>query len=155
MKTGPVPRTFEEILQVLGDNTIIDPNTGCRLWQGHTAGEGYGVISWQGKQTYIHRLIAQQIYGVSPEVIRHTCDRPNCWEPTHLRDGSHADNVKDKVEKDRHCYGTKHYKSKVTEDIVREIRASPLKPPELVKKYGLSRGAIHCILNRTTWKHVQ
>ena len=45
---------------------------------GHTAGEGYGVISWQGKQVYIHRLVFQQIKGHLPEVVRHTCDIPNC-----------------------------------------------------------------------------
>lgn len=68
-----------------------------------TAGEGYGVICYQGKQIYIHRLIYEYVFGELPNIIRHSCDTPNCWNPDHLHDGTHADNVADKVESNDIC----------------------------------------------------
>lgn len=154
VKSGPVARTFDELLDVLDSKTIYAASTGCYLWQGHTAGEGYGVISFEGKQVYIHRIVYEKTFGVKPNVLRHSCDNPNCWFTGHLIDGSHADNVQDKVSKLRHGYGEKHYNSKMTEAIVREIRSSGLSLTELVKKYGFSKGAIYCVLTRATWRHV-
>ena len=47
---------WAEVLEKLWTQTIINTVTGCYEWLGHTAGEGYGVICWQGHQVYIHRL---------------------------------------------------------------------------------------------------
>lgn len=155
-KTGPEPRSFDQVVDILLANSLENTQTGCLLWQGRTigSGEGYGVICWQGKETYIHRLIFEQYHGFVTEVVRHSCDRSRCWNIDHLLGGTHGNNVQDKVDRDRHLYGNRHPSSKLTESIVREIRASPLSVKELTLKYNVSRGAIHCILKFETWKHV-
>jgi len=153
--TGPKPRTIEEIIEVLTAGSTHREETDCFLWQGRTSGLGYGSISYNGKSAYIHRLIYEYVFCEPAEVIRHTCDTPNCWNPDHLLNGSHADNVDDKVAKLRHRFGENHYKALLTEEQVRDIRASDLPPVELAKKYNVHRGAIHAVLKGDTWKHVK
>jgi hypothetical protein len=153
--TGPKPRTIEEIIEVLRLNSTYRPSTDCYLWQGRTIGEGYGSICYNGKGTYIHRLIYEYVFGEDALVVRHTCDTPNCWNPDHLQNGSHANNVEDKVAKLRHSFGVRRYNAKLDDEMVRKIRASQSTAPELAKEYGVHRAVIHDILKGKTWKHVQ
>lgn len=153
-KAGPLPRTIQEIYRVIVDNSIITDN--CKVWQGHTAA-GYGVISFEGRQVFIHRLIYERQNNISltgNDVIRHSCDNKRCWEPSHLFNGTHADNVADKVAKGRHCHGVTHYKSGLTEDNVRAIRSSTESYGVLSARYKISRGGISNIKHRVTWRHV-
>ena len=50
--------------------------------------------------------------------------------------------------------GEDHKLSKLTEDKVREIRASPLGSWRLAKQYGVSKKLILNIRHGRTWKHV-
>lgn len=154
--TGPKPRTIPEIIEVLRLNSTFDAVTECYLFHGRTAGDGYGTVSYQGKSVYIHRLVYKYVFGEDPEIVRHSCDTPNCWNPDHLNDGTHADNVYDKVIKMRHHFGEQHYKAKLTDDQVREIRAKAanMSPVMLALCYDVHRAVIHDILKRKTWKHV-
>src|SRR6267154_5593390 len=95
----------------------------CILWLGSASGKGYGVISWMGRQAYIHRLI-YHFHNPNEilDVIRHTCDTPNCWHIDHLRNGTTADNVADKIAKARHIFGTQSYNSHLTEKDIIAIR---------------------------------
>lgn len=68
-------RSQDELIQHLFDRSILNEDTGCILWQGCTAGKGYGVVGYQGRQQYVHRL-AYQFENPNEElnIIRHTCD---------------------------------------------------------------------------------
>lgn len=50
--------------------------------------------------------------------------------------------------------GERHPKAKLTETIVREIRASTDNASDLGKRYGVSATAIGDVLKRITWRHV-
>ena len=75
-----------------------------------------------GKQSYGHRYMYEKIYGkISSEVLRHTCDNKWCINPSHLIEGTHADNVKDRVDRDRSACGEYNGRSKLTNEAVVEI----------------------------------
>ncbi len=40
--------------------------------------------------------------------ILHTCDRPRCWNPEHLYQGTHQQNMDDMVQKNRSLKGERH-----------------------------------------------
>lgn len=98
----------------------------CWEWQAaKTKGPGsYGVFYFDRRLHTAHRVALFLDTGVFPEggVVRHTCDNPPCCNPAHLLVGTHADNVRDKVERGRHPRGEAHSSAKLTKDEMLQIR---------------------------------
>lgn len=64
----------------------------------------YGVTSYQGRQWLAHRLAWMFFHDVPPNpelLLLHSCDNPECVNPHHLREGTHADNIRDAIERGR------------------------------------------------------
>lgn len=89
---------------------------GCLLWTGCTAGRGYGVLSWCGKQSYAHRVVYEHAYGPIPNgtFVCHRCDNAACVNPEHLFLGAARDNSRDMVAKGRQARGTRNGQAKCT-----------------------------------------
>lgn len=68
----------------------------------------------------------------------HTCDRPWCCNPTHLWEGTHAENVADRNAKGRTAKGQRHGKAKLSDEQVRAIRRYPAGPAETGRAFGVS-----------------
>lgn len=151
--SGPKARTLEEAWKYLQKNSVVDGE--CLLYQlGRPIGIGYRRIRAGGYDWYVHHL-AFKMAGKKLDngpIRRHTCDHPNCINAEHIISGTHADNVQDKVERLRHSHGENHYRSRLTIEQVREIRASPLNYAQLSFKYNISRGAIHNIKSGRSWR---
>jgi hypothetical protein len=156
MKTGPIPMTKEQAVdRALAAATRLE--NGCLIRENKaTAGAGYKVIGCCGTQFYAHRLVYEvKVGAIYNGVVRHTCDTPACINPKHLISGSHADNVLDKVRKNRQGHGSKHYASILTDKDVVEIRS--IKPPRFTKwaaRFMMSTGAIKAAYYGYTWKHI-
>lgn len=79
---------------------IIDPETGCHIWQGATNNKGYGtkLDPATGKLALVHRLAYEEVYGPIPEglVIDHVkarrCRHKTCINPDHLEPVTVAEN---------------------------------------------------------------
>lgn len=134
----------------------------CWIWTGGKFASGYGVI-YAGKKTIKAHRMSWMIHNGSisdEQCVLHKCDNKLCVNPNHLFLGTAADNVLDMVNKDRHSKGINHGHAKVTEEIVREIRAryrwrDPTRNSyTLAQEYGIGQYAVMCILNRKTWNHV-
>ncbi|URY10891.1 hypothetical protein [Shigella phage ESh6] len=132
--------------------------TDCILHTGCTTKGGYGLVGYKGKTQLAHRVSYIKSKGEIPTgmVIMHTCDNPLCINPEHLVAGTQRDNRMDCVTKgrDNASRGEEHYGAKLTEAIVREIRASNLTNTELSEMYGIHRRTISDARCGKTWRHI-
>ena len=123
---------------------------------GHIS-KGYVGVKVNRKQKYMHRETFAAIYGYYPEVVMHKCDNPLCYNPAHLLPGTHAENVKDKVQKGRQAKGEQNGRSKLTEKQVEEIRerlnaGSRGIQVQLANEYKVDPKVISKIKHRKNWK---
>lgn len=122
---------------------------------------GYTILREKGnnkKKILAHRYFYEKKYGEihSEIILRHKCDNSLCVNPEHLEPGTHADNVRDRVERNRSAIGEKHGRSKITEDDVRFIRQNTtLTNTELGKMFDVNPKVIKMVKEFKTWKHVQ
>jgi len=147
------------VMERIFDNLKRNPKTFCWEWLKCSTARGYGQININGKSCLVHRIIYKYIYGNIPSdkpCILHRCDNPKCCNPTHLYAGTPQNNMDDKVKRNRsiHAMGEKHYKAKLTEKQVLEIRASKEPYLVLVKRFNVGKATISKIKNRKTWKHI-
>lgn len=142
----------------------------CWKWTGAKDKQGYGSIqAGFGRGTILaHRAVWEVVYGEIPKspklyhgtVVRHKCDNPSCCNPRHLELGTQAHNVSDMHKRGRNkCtyhYGRDHhFGSDLTDDQVREIRASTLSQRKLAAKFGVAQPAIGALKRRETYKYVR
>lgn len=93
--------------------------------------------------------------------VLHNCDRPVCFNPHHLRDGSRLDNMQDMKAKGRH-YAPKGEDCgfhKLNAEIVkrmRELRWVKRMPVSMIAEtFNVGVGCVYGVVNRKTWKHVR
>lgn len=83
--------------QTILDMSIPEPNSGCWLWLGNLATNGYGRFKSGGIQRKAHRVSYIVFKGPVPDflLIRHTCHNKCCVNPEHLVPGTNLDNAQD------------------------------------------------------------
>ena len=76
---------------------------GCWNWTACKDKDGYGVFQVRkGLSARSHRWMFSQHHSLeSNQYILHSCDNPACVNPEHLRCGTPAENMRDKVERGR------------------------------------------------------
>lgn len=134
----------------------------CWEWQAFKDQDGYGKYScWKdGNEQRVHRIMWILKFGSIPNgmLVCHKCDNPKCVNPNHLFLGTHYDNIKDKIDKNRQLRGGLHGRSKLTEKDVVEIRNQYIggwgQITKLAKKYKVGYSTMYCIIHNKTWKHV-
>jgi len=128
----------------------------CWEWMGSKRGHGYGQIWDEGKMRPAHRVAWELTHGPIAEglFVLHKCDNRACVNPKHLWLGSIADNQRDMAMKGRSTIGERNPHSRLTEQDVREIRASSLKRCELAEIYDVGHQAISQVILRQNWAHV-
>lgn len=129
----------------------------CWPWLGAPDKNGYGQI-WDGhagKMKRAHRVSAELHYGAANErIVIHSCDNPSCCNPKHLSYGTNADNVSDKIAKNRHAKGETQGHSKLTEEQVAEIRRRANEGyRKLCAEFQLAPSTVYRIWHGQAWKH--
>ena len=132
----------------------------CIEYNGYKDINGYGKV-WDKENKihhYAHRAAYADVHGEIPQgmVVRHLCHNKACVNPEHLAIGTHADNVRDKVEANRQLKGEDIPSSKLTEAQVKEIKElkGKMSGVELAKKYNVSNSTVCDILKKRSWRHV-
>lgn len=134
----------------------------CWEWIGGKMPNGYGSFSIDRHTKYAHRLALARALrrDLAPgEMALHSCDNRGCVNPEHLRIGTHANNMQDKIDRDRFTRtpGESHGMHKLTDDAVRSIRerlANGERQRVLATEHGVSQALISFIKTRQNWKHI-
>ena len=85
-------------------NRFIDDN-GCWVWTGNKTKLGYGKITIQYRNQYVHRVSAHLYLGFdlnSDVQVQHKCNNPSCFNPEHFDFGDQSKNIRYAVEQGRH-----------------------------------------------------
>lgn len=133
---------------------------GCLLWQSAIDQKGYGRVQHARYSTAAHRAVYEVFVGPIPDGMHvlHSCDVRACVNPFHLRCGTHADNMADKVARARQSrqHGETHGMAKLSDEQVREIRArrGVETGVALAQRFGVSRAMITLIQRRQNWRHL-
>lgn len=144
------------ISYILHKKYRVNETTGCWVWTGPTNTYGYGVIEYMRKPYLAHRLSYQKHKGliVSGQCILHSCDNPRCVNPDHLREGTHAENMQDMVDRGRSIKGRQI--PNLGWDSAREIRmmydTGEYTQQELADQFGVVHGTITDVINYRTYK---
>jgi len=75
-----------------------NPTGACIEWPFGKSTNGYGWVWFDNQMHRVHRL-AYQIYhghGLEAPMVLHHCDNKLCFNPAHLYNGTHADNMRDR-----------------------------------------------------------
>ena len=152
--------TDHEIRQRLEDNSMPEPNSGCRIWLRQCQSSGHGVIYVGGKpkQTLAHRESYRLNRGPIPAgmCVCHTCDVPSCVNVDHLFLGTHADNMADMVRKGRGrgrvARGSSNGNAKINEEIAAAIREAIGTQKEIAARFGVSPTTVSLIRAGHYWK---
>lgn len=90
-------------------------------------------------------------------VVRHTCDNPRCVNPGHLIIGTYRQNSKDCIERGRINRGEDRPQSKLTEEVVSQMRIRRQNGEsfrKLADEYGVAINCAVSAIKGVTWKHI-
>lgn len=148
----------------------VNRTENCWLWTGvrQRRDHGYGQFWFAGKKRGAHRVSWEIHNGPIPKglYVCHHCDNPGCVRPDHLFLGTPSENMLDETRKGRNPLishperlprGEAHLRSKLTEEIVRDMRrrhAQGESFAEIGRRYDYSRGGVMRVVRRKHWKHV-
>jgi len=143
-------------------------DTPCWVWTAFKNDQGYGMVKNEvGKAPrMILATTAAWLLEYGTPVpgglcICHGCDNPPCVREAHFFLGTRTDNNLDRDQKGRHVplIGVQHTNSKLTDQIVKDIRkryaAGGVIQAILAEEYGVSVNLVSLVVQRKIWAHVE
>lgn len=131
----------------------------CWIWQGRTKQDGYGSCTFEGKEQKVHRVSYKVFKGDIGEnlLVLHSCHKPLCINPDHLRLGTAQDNAYDTIAVNHQRKGEGVGTSKLTEQQVLEIRRlreEGMTQIAIAKRFNVNQTLVGFIVRRVRWKHI-
>lgn len=162
----------------------VSKSEGCWLWTAGHDQKGYGIFYFGHKNeraSHVSLILAGRSVPAGMDVC-HTCDNPPCVRPDHLFIGTRSDNMKDCASKGRLNFqtnpeillrgdahparlhpellarGERNGRASLTVEMVLEIRRlrkeSHFTYQKIADTLRISKGAVSCVLNGQTWRHI-
>jgi hypothetical protein len=154
-RTGTTDKRRESI-DILRELMALETDE-CIDWPAGQASRGYGALHLAGKKWRANRLACVLAHGPAPADrphAAHSCGRPICVNPRHLRWASPAENSRDRLNHGTYLRGTRAPRNRLTEDDVRAVRkmiASGLTHREVAQRFGVHLGTVTSIINGSNW----
>lgn len=132
----------------------------CWEWEASRNCDGRGRFWLQGSTFYAPRIsyFLENNQDPGDFLICHSCNNPQCCNPSHLYAGEVLDNSKDSIKAGSQVRGESQGLSKLTEVDVLKIRelyqTGQWSQRALGKHFGVSQHPIKEAIHRRTWKHV-
>lgn len=134
----------------------------CLEFPFHRTAAGYGRVNFQGWQqqaTHVVLFLVGQPRPPAPhDRALHSCDKPPCCNPRHLRWGTPADNVTDSIERNRWSRGERQTNRTLNDAQVLDIRCRDYSvrgsKAAVAAEFGICRSNITAILGRRSWTHI-
>ena len=130
----------------------------CWEWQGAKTSSGYGYLRVGFQRVAAHRLSYELFIGPLPQdlFVCHACDNPKCVNPSHLRAGTHRDNMDDLLARRRSTAGERHRLHKLNApqvSVMRHIYSSgAMSQREIAFLFGVEQTQVSRIIRRVNWK---
>lgn len=132
----------------------------CWLWTASVGPSGYGRFYDGEAAVKAHRYGFALANGPIPPglLVLHDCDTPSCVNPSHLRLGTHLDNMADMRERQRQTRGADVCSNVLTPESVVAIREEyargGISQTALARRHGVTSNNVCCIVRGKTWKHI-
>jgi len=136
-----------------------NPNK-CWLWLGSVAGE-YGTVTYRGRSRGTHCVAWAITNGRLPakgKQILHSCDVKLCCNPSHLREGTLQENLREAAERNLTFQGENHRCAKLTADQVAQIKGllkRSMPQRVIASQFGVSKTAIGHIHRGRSWRPIE
>lgn len=139
-------------------NVEVRGGAECWPWRGNIHARGYGKSGTLGKHSttrWAHRIVLEAKLGralLAGMETLHSCHVRRCCNPAHLREGTHADNVRDCRDAghmDR--AGEANGRAKLTAEMADFIRRSYFQTSDLAWLFGIAPTNVRQIKRGRSW----
>lgn len=146
----------------LRDVVIKHEGKDCLFWPFVAPSHGYPIITYDGIQIGVHRLVCQMVHGEPPHRkmhAAHSCGNGHlgCVNHRHLSWKTAKGNCDDRIGHGTLPRGESSSQSKLTEADVLEIRriGRDMTQMQLASMFNVDRSTIGYVLRKTTWSHIE
>ena len=142
----------------LKDTVLAYDGDECLIWPFAKAGKGYGVITQDGKQVLVHRIVCRDAHGEAPtpeHEVAHSCGNGfgGCVARRHLRWATRAENIADKHLHGTMARGERQGAAKLKESDISAIKrmAGYRSQRQIAKTFNISQRQVGRIIHDHSW----